>query len=411
MSLTRNATRRRFLTASAGTLAAAPVLLGCSAGQSSAQPASAAPQAIGQPMPGRVELPQTPPGAPATDSVGIAVIGLGGYALRQMMPAILRTPRCHVAAIVSGNAEKAAQVGAAYGLGADSIYSYENFERIADNPRVDAAYIILPTGLHALWAEKAFAAGKHVLCEKPMAITAAECERMIAAANAASRKLMIGYRCHFEPYNLRAMALMRENALGAARLIRTDQQYVMGPTTPAENWRVNRALAGGGPLEDYGIYFLQAALYLSGEMPVSVTAATFSPDGDARFSEIFAHVAYQFDFPSGAVAQLSTSYDAAGRNRVELIGDGGSLMMDPATSYSGNTLRVATPSGAEQMSLGESGIQFTAMLEHFAAALRDGADISVGGEMGLRDVRLMEAIYASAARGAALALNPDATLQ
>jgi glucose-fructose oxidoreductase len=86
-------------------------------------------------------------------------------------------------------------------------------------------------------------------------------------------------------------------------------------------------------------------------------------------------------------------------------------MMDPATSYSGNTLALRTPSGAEQMSLGESGIQFTAMLEHFAAALRDGADISVGGEMGLRDVRLMEAIYASAAQSATLRLNPDATLQ
>jgi glucose-fructose oxidoreductase len=207
------------------------------------------------------------------------------------------------------------------------------------------------------------------------------------------------------------MALMRERGIGAARLIRTDQQYVIGATTPAQNWRVNRALAGGGPLEDYGIYGLQAALYLSGEMPKSVTAAAFRPEGDARFSEIFAHVAYQFDFPSGAVAQLSTSYDAAGANRVEVIGDGGSLLMAPATSYRGNTLRVSRQGGSEQVSLGQSEVQFTGMLDHFAAIVRDGAANRIGADMGLRDARLMDAIYVSAARGATVALNPDGTMR
>jgi len=269
----------------------------------------------------------------------------------------------------------------------------------------------LPSGLHAEWTEKAFAAGKHVLCEKPMALTSAECERMIAAAQAAGKKLMIGYRAPFEPHNLRAISLIREGAIGRLRLIRTDQHYVMGPTSPSENWRVNRALAGGGPLEDYGVYGLQAALYLSGETPEMVTAAISTPANDARFAEIFAHVAYQFDFPSGAVAQCATSYDAANANRHEARGDGGILLMSPATSYRGNTLSVTARGNETPYAMGDSATQFTLMLDHFAAGVRDGAPILYGGEMGLRDTRLMEAIYASAARGESVRLNPDGTMR
>jgi predicted dehydrogenase len=121
-----------------------------------------------------------------------------------------------------------------------------------------------PSAFHADFTIRAFAAGKHVLCEKPMALSSAECAAMIAAGRRANRKLMIAYRSHFEPYNVEAMRLMRERAVGDIRLIRSEQSYRAGPTTPAQNWRMNRALAGGGPLEDFGIYGLQSALYLTG---------------------------------------------------------------------------------------------------------------------------------------------------
>ena len=143
---------------------------------------------------------------------------------------------------------------------------------------------------------------------------------MIAASRRADRKLMIAYRSHFEPHNMAAMAVMANKAVGDLRLIRTNQEYRMGPTDPATNWRVNRALAGGGPLEDYGLYGLQAALYLAREMPESISATTFRPVGDPKFAEIFAHVGSQLRFPSGTVAQLSTSYDSQGGNRVQVNG-------------------------------------------------------------------------------------------
>ncbi|SOB86883.1 Predicted dehydrogenase [Sphingomonas guangdongensis] len=364
------------------------------------------PTATGQPLPSNVKLPATPPQKKRPDSVGFAIIGLGGYALNQMMPRFVQSDRAHIAALVSGNAEKLAQVGDAYGVPADARYSYADFDRIAADKRVDAVYIVLPTGLHADWAVRSFAAGKHVLCEKPMALSAAECERMIAAGKRANKKLMIAYRVHFEPYNLEAMRLMREKAAGDIRLIRAEMSYRSGPTTPAENWRFARALAGGGPLEDYGLYGLQAILYLSSEMPESVSATTFRPANDPRFSEIFAHTGAQLRFPSGAVGQLATSYDSHGINAVHVRGTTGALIMDPGTGYGGHKVRLEGPN-ARELASGDPEVQFAGQLTHFASAIRDNTPIRTPGEMGLRDIRLVEAIYASAAGGRTVKLAPD----
>lgn len=389
-----------------GSAAAASVML---AGRALGQ--SGGVSAEGHPMPGGVELPDTPPRPKRADSVGYAIVGLGGYALNQMMPRFERAERAHIAALVSGNPDKLNKVGDAYGVPAGSRYSYDNFAEIASNDSVDAVYIVLPSGLHAEWTEKAFAAGKHVLCEKPMALSSAECERMIAAAQRANRRLMIAYRCHFEPYNMQAMELMNQDAVGTLRMIRAEQSYRMGPTTPAENWRVNCALGGRGPLEDYGIYGLQAALYLSGEMPESVAAASYQPAGDPRFAQIAAHVASQLRFPSGAVAQLATSYDSAGINEVDARGTTGALLMQPATGYSGNNMVLETGRESREFTPGDSTVQFARQLDHLADAIRDGSDIRTPGEMGLRDVRLMEAIYAAAESRRTIMLNPDGTMK
>lgn len=400
-------TRRRAIE-TGGTAAAAAALALTATG---AWAQGSAPRAKGQPMPDGVTLPSSPQRAAKPGSVGIAIIGLGDYALKQIMPRVSQSQRMHIAALVSGNPDKLARVGEAYGIPAEARYSYDGFAAIASNPAVEAVYIILPTGLHAEWAERAFAAGKHVLCEKPMAVSAAECERMIAAGQRANRKLMIAYRCHFEPYNRAAMELMGKKALGDLRLIRTEHSYRLGPTTPEANWRANRALTGGGPLEDYGIYGLQAALYLSGEMPERVSASAFRPTGDPRFAEVFAHVAVQAHFPSGAVAQIVTSYDSAGINMVEARGTEASLMMSPATNYGGNTLTIDDGRSKRALEPGDPEVQFAAMLDHLAAAIRDGTPIITPGEMGLRDLRLIEAIYAAAASGRSVALNPDGTMR
>ena len=401
-------TRRAFLEGGGGVTAASLALMASPAG--ALLVARGVLGAVGQPMTNGVEFPATPPRRKRSDSVGFAVVGLGDYALKQMMPRFAQTERAHIAALVSGNPEKLGRVSDAYGVPKDARYSYESFAKIASDKRVDAVYIVLPSGLHADWTTKAFAAGKHVLCEKPMALSSAECDRMIAASRRANRKLMIAYRSHFEPHNLEAMELMARNAAGQLRVLRTEQSYRMGPTSPDDNWRVNRALAGGGPLEDLGIYGLQAALYLTRQMPESISATSFRPTGDPRFSEIFASVTSQWRFPSGAVAQLATSYDSSGINFVHVRGTTGALIMDPATNYSGQKM---TLEGNEHrvFKSGDPDIQFSRQLDHFVDAIRDGARIRTPGEMGLRDLRLIEAIYVSAAAGRTVKLNSDGTMR
>ncbi len=405
MTQDQGITRRRLIEVGGTAAAAGLVISGAAALGPSRRPV-----ATGQPLPDGLTLTTVPPRAHQPDSVGFAIIGLGDYALKQIMPRFAQSKRAHIAALVSGNPAKLREVGDAYGVPQQARYSYDSFAEIAANPGVEAVYIVLPTGLHAEWAELAFAAGKHVMCEKPMALSSAECARMIAASQRANRKLMIAYRCHFEPYNRAAMELMRDKAVGDLRLIRTEHSYRMGPTTPAQNWRVSRALAGGGPLEDYGIYGLQAALYLSGELPDRISASAYSPANDPRFAEIYAHVATQWHFPSGAAAQIVTSYDSAGLNMVEARGTSGALVMRPATNYDGLSLALETGHERRDFAPGDSEVQFAGQLDHLASAIREGTEIITPGEMGLRDLRLIEAIYAAAQSGRTVVLNSDATI-
>ncbi|NNU15220.1 Gfo/Idh/MocA family oxidoreductase [Parvularcula sp. ZS-1/3] len=396
---------RRAVTGALGAAAALPMLGGVSFAQGGAK-------AVGQPMPRGVRLPETPPPAPSEGSVGIAIVGLGGYALRQIMPAFAGAKHVHIAGLVSGNREKAEEVAAAYGLEDDQIYGYDNYADIAGDDRIDAVYIILPTGLHEKYTVDAFTAGKHVLCEKPMAMDPGECERMIAAGKRAGRRLMIGYRCHFEPFNLKAMEITKGGGLGPLRLIQTQHQYSVGEgVTPQNNWRFNRALAGGGPLEDYGIYGVQAALYLSGEMPTRISATQMLMPDDPRFTEIVPFIASQFTFPSGAAAQLTTGYNVDGLNRVDAWGSRHTLKMNRATAYSGQEMQLTGSGKDESLNPGDPSVQFAQMMDHFGQAVRDGSPILTGGEMGLRDTRLIEAIYRSADRERPVGIRPDGTMR
>jgi glucose-fructose oxidoreductase len=335
--------------------------------------------------------------------IGYAVVGLGSYALGQIIPNLAKCRRSRLTALVSGDPAKARKVAAEHNVPERSIYTYQTFDRIRDDPDVDVVYVILPNSMHAEYTIRAAQAGKHVLCEKPMAVSSAECEAMIAACRKAGRKLMIGYRSHFEPHNVRLMNLRREGFVGKAAFVESEHGFAIGD--PGQ-WRLKRALAGGGSLMDIGIYSVQALRYAAGEEPVSVTARESTDRKDPRFREVEDRLDWSFLFPSGLIGHGFSSY-SSGHNHIRLTGDKGWIDMEPATSYSGQRMRTRQgwdEEKAVQPPAGSAANQFVGQLDHMAECVLTGREPIVPGEEGLRDLRIMEAIYRSAAEGATITL-------
>jgi len=237
------------------------------------------------------------------DKLGVALAGLGKYSDKQLAPALLQTERCQLAGIVTGTAGKAGAWKKKYGIPAGNIYSDQNFDSIIDNRDIDIVYIVLPNSVHAEYTIRAAKAGKHVICEKPMAITVEECDAMIAACRDAGKMLSIGYRLHFEPYNIEIMRLGWAKIFGAIKKI--DAAYGLAD---AVGWRLDKTLAGGGPLMNVGIYCVQACMYTTGMRPVAVRAIEGKKTNPEKFKTIEESMQFHLEFPGGIVAECSCSY-------------------------------------------------------------------------------------------------------
>jgi glucose-fructose oxidoreductase len=376
----RHVSRRGFLQAAGGAFAAASV--------SPAAPASAQ-------VP-NIRLPE-PPGK----QVGFALVGLGSLAINQLMPAFARCRSARLVAFVSGRPEKAKQLAQVYDVDPKNIYTYDTYERIADNPAIDVIYVVLPNSMHAEYTVRALKAGKHVLCEKPLANTPQDCEQMVAAAKAANRKLMVGYRCRYEPYNQALIAYARENnEPGPTRMILAESGFNIGDP---KQWRLRKAMAGGGSLMDIGIYSLNAARYLTGEEPVAVNAMMHSTPDDPRFVEVEENINFQLQFPSGVIANCVSSYGGS-INRFRVIKPRGSAELDPASSYTGLRMRVIRGGAIEERILPQRD-HFAAEMDHFAECVLNDREPLTPGEEGLKDLRIMMAIYEAARTGRTVRLT------
>jgi len=334
--------------------------------------------------------------------LGYAIVGLGYYATQIIMPQFANCKRSKLTALVSGHPDKARQLAGQYGVPERSIYTYETFDQIRDNPDVDIVYVVLPNSMHAEYTIRAAKAGKHVLCEKPMAVSSAECQTMIDACRSAGRKLMIGYRSHFQPHNLHAMRLRAQGAIGKPRYVQSEHGF---PISDPTQWRLKRALSGGGSLMDIGIYSLQALRYISGEEPTAVTARWFTDRNDPHFHEVEDRIHWTFEFPSGLLGGGFSSY-TSGHNHVRLTGDDGWIDMEPATSYQGQSMRVRIHDKEEQVTPppGPAVNQFVGQLDHMSDCVANGTEPIGGGEEGLRGLRIMEAIYRSCGEGRTITL-------
>lgn len=329
--------------------------------------------------------------------LGWAIVGLGSYATNQIMPRFARSEFSRLTALVSGTPDKARQLAAQYGIENKNIYDYKNFDSIKDNPDVDIVYVILPNAMHHEYTLRAARAGKHVLTEKPMAINVKQCEEMIDACRTANRKLMVGYRSRFEPHNIEAIRLTRERAAGETRVIIANHGFPIGDPN---QWRLKKSLAGGGSLMDIGIYSINATRYLTGEEPVEVNAFETTNRQDPRFREVEDVINYQFRFPSGVLANCTTSYSYSAQSHYRVVGTKGWFELEPATAYSGQRMRVKFGEDIEERTLpAPAKDQFTAQLDHFSECVMQNREPIVPGEEGLRDVRAMMAIYEAARSG------------
>lgn len=321
--------------------------------------------------------------------LGIALVGLGSYSTHQLLPGLQQSSKTRLAGIVTGTPEKAEKWKKQYNIPDKNIYNYENFDTIADNKEIDVVYIALPNSLHAAFTIRAAKAGKHVICEKPMGLSVKEGQEMIEACKKANVKLYIGYRLHFEPFNMEAARVGQNEISGKVKVIESSMGFRIGDP---KQWRLKKALAGGGAMMDVGIYAIQAARYITGEEPIAVTAQEFKTD-PVKFSEVDETIFWQMEFPGGVVSNATTTY-AAEVDRLFLTAENGWLELSPAFGY--GPLAGRTNKGPLQLPIVH---HQASQLDAMATCLLENKPCNADGEEGLKDMKVIEAIYKSIQTG------------
>jgi glucose-fructose oxidoreductase len=328
---------------------------------------------------------------PAGKKLGVALAGLGYYSRGQLGPALKLTNHCRLAGVITGDRAKGEKWAKDYDFSEKSIYSYDTMARLADDPSIDIVYVVTPNALHAEHTIAAAKAGKHVICEKPMAISVAESDAMIAACRAAKVKLSIGYRLHFDPFHQELKRRARE---------KTDGEFLRmtganGFRMDRKVWRADRKLSGGGPLMDMGIYCLhESCLAADGATPIAVTAREHPKTRPEIFSDVEEGLDWTMEFANGAKAEMMTSYaQGVGRFRAEAAKDW--MHFEPAFSYSG--IKVTTSKGPLDITPVRS--QQALQMDDFARCVLENRESIVPGELGRRDMAVIEAIYAAAQTG------------
>lgn len=320
--------------------------------------------------------------------LGVALVGLGMYSTGQLGPALKETKHCYLAGIVSGDQGKREKWKMEYGIPEKNIYDYKDFDSIKDNGDIDIVYVVLPNSMHAEYVIRAANANKHVICEKPMAVTTSECNQMINACSKAHVLLSIGYRLHFDPYNLEVMRLAKEKVYGPVTKITAAHGL-----SKADGWRLDKKLAGGGPLMDVGIYCVNAGRYITGMEPLNVHAFEGAKRNKEKFKTIEESLTWRMEYASGIVAECSCSYSEY-QNHLHVDAGKGWFEIAPAFSYGG----IKGKTSDSKLELPHINQQ-AAQMDDFALAIIENKRTRVPGEMGRQDVKILQAIYTSMQTG------------
>jgi len=327
---------------------------------------------------------------PQDRKLGVALVGLGNYATNQLAPALQQTEFCRLVGVVTGSPQKATEWMGKFQLSQKNIYNYNNFDEIRNNPNIDIVYVVLPNSMHAEYTIRAAKAGKHVICEKPMALNVKECEQMIKACQEASVKLSVGYRLYFEPHHLEVRRLGNEKALGVVKMIESSLGFSMADP---KVWRLNKALGGGGAIMDLGVYCIQGARRILNELPVAVTAQGFVTDTNV-FKGIYEMMMFQMEFPSGAVSNSTTTYSSY---IDRLYATTGYRWFGLEPSY--NATGASGESSEGKISFNTPPFQQIKQMDAFAENILNDTPLIASGEEGMTDLKIIEAIVRSADTG------------
>ena len=334
--------------------------------------------------------------------VGYAVIGLGHISQRAILPGFRHAKRAKLAALVSGDAKKAKLLAAQFGASRTS--SYDALDACLRDPEVEAVYIATPNSSHVEYAVRAAEAGKHVLCEKPLGVTAGECQQIIDACRKNHVKLMTAYRKYFEASALALKKLVDSGSLGRLRIIHTAFTVSL---PPGDSWHLKKALAGGGSLMDVGIYCVNMVRWLTGLEPVEASAYAWTND-PARFREVEDNISFQLKFPEGLLVQASSSFSAAKASFLQIHGEKGWAALDPAYAYNEERRFFGKVAGKWFEKNSKIVDEFSLELDHFAACIRADREPLPDGNAGLRDMTVIEAIYEAVKQGQTAPIrNPE----
>ena len=328
--------------------------------------------------------------------LGIALVGLGNYSSRHLAPALLETHHVKLTGVVTGTPEKEKIWAEKYGIKASNIYNYENYDEIKNNPEIDVVYIVLPNSMHAEYSIRGAKAGKHVICEKPMANNAAECRAIIAACDEAGVKLQIGYRLLYEPNTIEMKRLCKSEEHGAITAVETSNAFYARDDW--DNWRFRKDLAGGGPLMDMGVYCVHGVRQAMHAEPLAVTAQSFNTRTD-KFQDVEETLYWQMYFENGIVANCMTSYSARAGHLL-LHGQKASYKLEPAYGYGPIKLFVKN----NEVQIPHTNHQAVQM-DAFAKNILEDTPVVASGQEGLNDMKVIDAIYKAAESGARVSIT------
>lgn len=327
---------------------------------------------------------------------GIALLGLGYYATEQLAPAFRHTRHCHLTAVITGDRNKGEHFITAYGLTDQQVYTYDQFDAIKADPAIEIIYIVLPHHLHAEYTIKALEAGKHVICEKPMASSVQEARRMIGASNRTGKTISIGYRLHFDPYHHEMIRLYKEQVLGKPLSIECSFSFI----PPKNVWRLSKSASGGGPLVDVGIYCIQAACYITGQLPVAVTAQSLPVTDPEKFNGIEDTLNFQLEMPDGLIVHCRTSFSETS-SHLRINTENGWAELNPAFNYDGLVLKRSDAVETNFPPCPQQALQIDAI----AKAIQKNEPSPVPASMGFRDMIIIEAVYKAMESGLRIPVN------